>query len=310
MHPSKIGLALGSGAARGWAHIGVIETLLEADIVPDIVCGTSMGALVGGIYAGGRLDELKQWALQLDWRSVTSMVDIGLLAGGLMEGENIIKWLTTLGGTEQIEDLDIPFAAVATDLTTGREVWLQSGQLDKAIRASVAIPGIFSPFEHENRWLVDGGLINPVPVSLCRAMGADFIIAVPLNENVLGHPLTHRRTEADTTTDVQKPEDLIAVVKNIPTALRERADAMNLFKNGADKPGYFDVLSNAIDIMQDHITRSRLAGEPPHVQISPDVGHIRLMDFDHAEAAIATGRAATEPLIPMIKARLENNRRI
>lgn len=310
MPPPKIGLALGSGAARGWAHIGVIETLLEADIVPDIVCGTSIGALVGGLYAAGKLDDLKDWALKLDWRAVASMVDIGLLAGGLMEGENIIKWLTTLGGTETIENLDIPFAAIATDLTTGREVWLQSGALDKAIRASIAIPGIFSPFELDNRWLVDGGLVNPVPVSLCRALGADFIIAVPLNKNVLGHPLTRRREEIITSADTEKSQDLLAQIKNIPASLRAQADAMNLFKNGSDKPGYFDVLSNAIDIMQDHITRSRLASEPPHVQISPDVGHIRLMDFDHAKAAIATGRAAAEPLIPLIKARLASSQTI
>lgn len=305
MRKPKVGLVLGSGAARGWAHIGVIEALLEADIAPDIVCGTSMGALVGGLYAGGRFDELRDWAVKADWRTVVSMIDVGLLAGGLVDGANILKWLGELAGKRNIEDLDIPFAAVATDLTSGREVWLQEGPLDTAIRASIALPGIFSPAEMDGRWLVDGGLINPVPVSLCRALGADFIIAVPLNMDVLGRPLTRQRT-LDEAPEKAEHSNLLETMMGLPGALYTQASSIRLFGEVGDTPGYFDVLANSINIMQDQITRSRLAGEPPHVQISPSVSHIRLMDFDHAVDAITAGRAATEPLIPGIKARLRD----
>lgn len=305
MTQPKIGLALGSGAARGWAHIGVIETLLEEGISPDIVCGTSMGALVGGVYASGKLDELTDWALKLDWRGVAAMLDVGLLSGGLIDGAAIIKWLTTLHGTINIEDLPRPYGAVATDLTTGHEIWMQSGPLEQAIRASIALPGVFSPLRNEGRWLVDGGLVNPVPVSLCRAMGAEFIIAVNVNENVLGRPLTRQPDITNPQEDADHPEDFLGMIKNIPNSLRTQAASMHLFNGGSDRPSYFDVLANSIDIMQDHITRSRLAGEPPHVLISPHLEQIRLMDFDKAKAAIDAGRVATQPLIPTIKSRLE-----
>lgn len=305
MRRPKVGLVLGSGAARGWAHAGVLETLLEADIVPDIVCGASMGALVGGLYAAGRFDQMKDWALGADWRTVVSMIDVGLLGGGIVDGARILKWLTDLGGDRNIEDLDIPFAAVATDLTTGREIWLQSGPLDSAIRASIALPGIFSPVDLDERWLVDGGLVNPVPVSLCRAMGAEFIIAVRLNEDLLGRRLTRQKPVNPTPAKTAKSENLIDMVRQLPVSLRQQAESIKLFGN-LEAPGYFDVLANSINIMQDQITRSRLAGEPPHVQIAPAVMHIGLMDFDHAADAFAAGRAATEPLIKTIKARLDD----
>ncbi|SDG96317.1 patatin-like phospholipase family protein [Pelagibacterium luteolum] len=303
MKQIKVGLALGSGAARGWSHIGVLEALLDAGIVPDIVCGTSMGALVGGAYASGRLAELKAWAVTADRKVVTSMIDVSLLAGGLVDGMRIVKWLGDLEVSRDIETLGVPFGAVATDLTTGREVWLQSGALDKAIRASIALPGIFSPTEIEGRWLVDGGLVNPVPVSLCRAMGADFIIAVNLNEDLLGRRLT--RTE-DTSNQASsaKGSNLLDAIISMPASLRAQASGFKLFGTSGTTPGYFDVLANAINIMQDHITRSRLAGEPPHVQILPRVIDMGLMDFHRAEAAIAEGGRATETALPNIKAKL------
>lgn len=300
---TKIGLALGSGAARGWSHIGVLEALLDAGIVPDIVCGTSMGALVGGAYASGRLAELKAWAVAADRKVVTSMIDVSLLAGGLVDGVRIVKWLGDLEVSRDIETLGVPFGAVATDLTTGREVWLQSGALDKAIRASIALPGIFSPTDIEGRWLVDGGLVNPVPVSLCRAMGADFIVAVNLNEDLLGRRLTRTEDNSNQAAST-KGNNLLDAIKSMPASLRAQASSFKLFSTNGTTPGYFDVLANAINIMQDHITRSRLAGEPPHVQIMPRVIDMGLMDFHLAEAAIAEGRAAAERALPVIKAKL------
>jgi NTE family protein len=297
-----IGLALGSGAARGWAHIGVIETLAEAGIVPDVVCGTSMGALVGGVYLAGGLEALKTWALAADWRVVASMIDVGLTAGGLVDGLRIHDWLGEMGHGVEIEKLEKPFAAVATDLSTGREIWLRQGALARAVRASIGMPGIFSPTRIEKRWLVDGGLVNPVPVSVCRALGAEFIIAVNLNEDLLGRrlvPVPPAQASA-----MPEPRSLLEAIRTMPTALRAQAASFRLFGQPS-APGYFDVLANALNIMQDHITRSRLAGEPPHAMILPRVVDIGLLDFHHAAAAIAEGRAATQRALPAILARLE-----
>ncbi len=307
MRKPKIGLALGSGAARGWAHVGVLDALAAAGIEPDIIAGTSMGALVGGVYASGRHQALRDWALSADRRIVASMVDVGLLGGGLVDGVRIVDWLGGLKIAPRFEDLKMPFAAVATDLTTGREVWLREGKLDRAIRASISIPGIFSPVEVEGEWLVDGGLVNPVPVSLCRAMGADFIIAVNLNEDLLGRRLLPEiavTPDAAETVDAQKFTNWLSMIKTMPTALASQAASFKLFGNGGLAPGYFDVLGNALNIMQDHITRSRLAGEPPHALILPRVVDIGLMDFHRAAEAIEEGRAATERVVPIIESKL------
>lgn len=304
MHKPKIGLALGGGAARGWSHIGVIEALTEAGIKPDIVCGTSMGALVGGVYASGRLAALHDWAMKADRRIVTSLVDVAFMAGGLIDGVRIVEWLGKLEIAKTIEDLDIPYGAVATDVTTGREMWLRSGALDRAIRASIAMPGIFSPIQIDDVWMVDGGLVNPVPVSLCRAMGADFVIAVNVNEDLLGRRLV---PEPPPEVDVPKPANLMELLKAAPSAWAAPLASFRLFGSPAT-PGYFDVLANALNIMQDHITRSRLAGEPPHALILPRVMDIGLLDFHRAAEAIAEGRAATERALPAIEARLSGTR--
>jgi NTE family protein len=304
MRKLKIGLALGSGAARGWAHVGVLDALLAAGIKPDIIAGTSMGALVGGVYASGRHEALRDWALAADRRIVASLVDVGFLAGGLVDGVRIVDWLAGLKISRNIEDLKLPFAAVATDLASGREVWLRDGPLDKAIRASISMPGIFSPVEIDGNWLVDGGLVNPIPVSLCRAMGADFVIAVNLNEDLLGRRLLPEIAVTPDPTEPQKAVNWIDMVKTMPTAMAAQMSNFKLFGNGGLAPGYFDVLGNALNIMQDHITRSRLAGEPPHALILPRVVDIGLMDFHRAAEAIEEGRAATERVLPVIEAKL------
>lgn len=300
-----IALALGSGGARGWAHIGVIEVLTEAGIKPDIICGTSMGALVGAVHASGQLEALRDWALGADWRIVASMVDVGMRAGGLVDGVRIVNWLAGLGLAETIEDLPLPFGAVATDISTGREIWLRQGALTQAIRASIGMPGVFSPVSLDGRWLSDGGLVNPVPVSLARAMGADFIIAVNLNEDVLGRRLVHAIAEEAAVAAVPaKPAGFVEMVRGIPASVQAHMANLRLFGSAPGTPGYFDVLANAIDIMQDHITRSRLAGEPPHVMVLPRVVDLEVLDFHRAKEAIAEGRAAAERVIPIIEAKL------
>jgi NTE family protein len=300
----RIGLALGSGSARGWAHIGVIDSLIEAGIQPDIVCGASMGALVGAAHVAGRLAELRQWAGTATWRTIARLTDLRLTGGGLMSGRQVISFLQGMGIGQSIESYATHYAAVATDMATGREIWLQSGPIHEAVRASIAIPGIFSPARLGDRWLLDGGLSNPIPVSVCRALGADVIIAVNLNGELVGRRFTEPEPPVET-----KPSRLSGEVVrrmlgpwSLPAALRRQpaeGDAAPSPREAA--PGYFDVLATAINIMQDHITRARLAGEPPHVMLVPRLRSIGLMEFNRAEEAIAEGRACVEQALPTLR---------
>lgn len=307
MSKLKIGLVLGSGAARGWAHIGVLDGLIAAGLAPDMVAGTSMGALVGGAFASGRFDALRDWAMAADRRAVASLVDVSLLSGGLVDGVRIVEWLSGLSLSGKIEDLETPFAAVATDLETGREIWLRDGPLDQAIRASISLPGIFSPVHLGGRWLVDGGLVNPVPVSLCRAMGADFVIAVNLNEDLLGRRLLPDVAVAKPETNGNGNGNWIEMIRTMPTALAGQISQFKLFGSGT-APGYFDVLGNSLNIMQDQITRSRLAGEPPHVMVLPSVMDIGVMDFHRASEGIDAGRIALDHALPLIREKLDRAR--
>lgn len=299
----KVGLALGGGAARGWSHIGVIEVLREAGIAPAVVAGTSMGALVGGALAAGRLEALRDWAERASLRTVSGLVDLRLGGGGLVEGERIVELLAGLGLDRTIETLDLPYAAVATHLRDGREIWLDRGRLDQAIRASIAIPGIFAPYRVDGRWLVDGGLVNRVPVSTCRALGAEFIIAVSVTEGMVERHAAPSPAGAG-------QDWLAGFLAQIPAPLRAQAELLKRLGEAGNgerpdpAPGYFTVLSAALDIMQEKITRARLAGEPPHAMIAPRVSHIRLLDFDQAGPVIEAGRAAARQALPGILAQL------
>jgi NTE family protein len=293
----RVGLALGGGAARGWSHIGVVEALVEAGIEPVAVAGTSMGALVGAAHAAGRLDALKEWAVAVDWRAIVALADIG----GVVEGRRIRALLHELGLDGDIGALAIPFAAVATDLADGREIWLRDGPLDLAIRASISMPGIFSPVLAGERWLVDGGLVNPVPVSTCRALGADFVIAVHVGDGLLGRRRDRLRVDPEGDAALRAAR-IAQMLEQAPFPLREAAGRVlpHLVKTQTRTPGYFDVLVNSLNIMQDKINSSRLAGEPPHVLIAPQVATINLLDFDRAADAIAAGRAAAESALGTI----------
>ncbi len=298
----RIGLALGSGAARGWSHIGILEALVEAGVEPDVVCGTSIGALVGAAYVTGNLPKLRQWAEGVSWRQVIGMADVGLAGGGLIDGKALIKFLRGLGIGGAIEDLAKPFAAVATDLATGREYWFQSGPVLDAVRASIAIPGLFSPVRHKGQWLLDGGLVNPVPVSLCRALGTDVTIAVNLNGDQLGRWRKDEPVAAAHPPERGTGDSFAQMLAQLPATLGDQITQIAprlLAQRGA--PGYFDVLAGAIDIMQDHITRARLAGEPPHVMLVPRLREIGLMDYHRATESIAAGRAAVEDALPAIR---------
>lgn len=305
---SKIGLVLGGGGARGWAHIGIIQELEKIGIKPDIVVGCSAGALVGGVYANGKLDEFTDWILSLKWNEILRYLDVNLFRrkGGLIKGQKLFEFFHTQEMEAMIEDLPIPFAAVATDLDTGHEVWLREGSLLNAVRASISIPGFLTPVHDGKRWLVDGGLVNPVPVSLCRAMGADIIIAVHLNEwLMLRKQVLYRRGR-------EGPSFMEAIGQRIANSL---SFTKNWWNWGGDKeaekeaiknPKFFYVMNAMVNIMIDKITKSRLAGDPPDILLAPNVNHIGVFDFERAEEAIEEGRACVQRVAPSLMAILEN----
>ncbi|MBL0420172.1 patatin-like phospholipase family protein [Ramlibacter sp. AW1] len=282
-HRPKIGLALGSGSARGWSHIGVLRVLERAGFVPDIVCGTSIGALVGAAYAAGQLDRVEAWARSLTWPAVVKLLDFTTVTGGLIQGGRLLAFFRSHFEDREITQLPVAFGAVATELLTGRELWLREGSVVDAVRASMALPGLFLPAQVDGRLIVDGGLVNPVPVSLCRAMGADVVVAVDLNWDLIG-----RHLEGDGA-DPAPPAGLLGWLPRGLGRLRSGP--------GASALSMFDVLGVSLNIMQVRITRSRLAGEPADVMIRPRVSDLGLMDFHRADTAIAAGEAATEDVL-------------
>ncbi len=303
MASPRIGLALGSGSARGWAHIGVIDALAEAGIEHDIVCGTSMGSLVGAAYVAGHLADLRRWAEKATRREIIALMDIRLSGGGVVDGNEVVTWLKGLGADAPIESYAKRYAAIATDLSTGREVWLESGPIHEAVRASIALPGILSPVKRDDKWLVDGGLSNPVPVSVCRALGADIIIAVNLNGDLLGRRFASEPAP-DAVLPAQVPNELVAsVLKQLPPVLRDQASQVvqRLLPQRPSTPGYFQVLANSINIMQDYVTRALLAGEPPHVMLAPRLRDIGLMEYNRAAEAIAEGRYCVDQAMPILR---------
>jgi NTE family protein len=284
----SIGLALGGGAARGFAHIGVMRTLIANGIVPDVIVGTSIGAVVGGCYAAQELDGLEKWARGLTMRGILSYLDINLSGSGLIRGGHLSTRLEEGLADKRIDDLPIRFAAIATEFETGHEIWLTRGRMADALRASYALPGIFPPVRVGGRWLVDGALVNPVPVSAARALGARLVIAVNLNSDLLGRGAIISDFGSDAADDAaaHKPNGLRSVFSGT-SSLRQ-------FLGGHGRPGIPTVMVEAFNVMQDRITRSRLAGDPPDVLISPRLGRVGWFDFHRAADAIALGTEATE----------------
>lgn len=296
----KIGIALGSGSARGWAHIGVLRGLAELGIEPEIVAGTSIGALVGAAYANDQLDLLEQWARALNWKDLVSYLDLGVLGGGVIQGEKLLEFFSKRVNHAEIENMPKKFAAVATELDSGREVWLQSGSVIRAVRASIALPGLFSPVKYNDRWLVDGGLVDPVPVSLCRAMGAEIVIAVNLNGDIVGKHLRSRieQNEPRQTSYWDK------IYGQLKVRLESGKYGMlsQLLGDKQRTPGLFEVMAGSINIMQDRITKSRMAGDPPDIILSPRLSKLGLMEFDQAAMAIEEGRLSVKYLTSSLEA--------
>jgi NTE family protein len=290
MTQPSIGLALGGGGARGWAHIGVMRTLARAGIEPDIVCGTSVGALVGGLHLAGKLDALEGWARNLNKIRILSYLDLRV-TGGMIGGHRLSAMMREQLGATAVEQLPLPFTCVATDLLTGHEVWLRKGDLVDALRASISLPGLFSPVEVDGRWLVDGALVNPLPVSVCRAMGAHVVIAVNLSADPIGRArMPGQRIARAAGFDL--PNDLPKMPADLGHGLGPWL--RNAFAREADAPSILGVMVQSLNILLDRVTRSRLAGEPPDVSIAPRLGHIGLLEFDRAQEVIAEGALATE----------------
>lgn len=293
-----IGLALGGGMARGFAHIGVLRCLDRHGIKPSIVAGTSIGAVVGACYLSGKLKEFEEWALSLNRLKILSYLDIRVRSAGLIGGSRLNNLLTEHFKDVQMEDLDVPFITIAADLLTGHEVWIRKGPLMEAMQASFALPGVFPPVKRNHRFLVDGALVNPVPVAACQAMGARMTIGVDLHADIIGKaakPGQAYQTVAgfDLFNDKDVPPE---EQQKINSSLTRR-----LFRREQNSPSLFGVMVSALGIMQDRMTRSRLAADPPDIHIKPQIGHIGLLEFEKGRELIAEGDAACEKAVPTIR---------
>ena len=288
----KIGLALGAGVARGWAHIGVLRSLLAKGVVPDVVAGTSIGAVVGGAYVSGALDAVEDWARSLQKVSFYRYLDFKLRGGGLFGGQRLNDLMADNFGDVLIEELPTPFTAIGCELKTGHEVWLSSGSLPHAVQASFALPGVFEPVNWDGRWLVDGALVNPVPVSVCRALGAELVIAVNLAEDIYGRARADR--EGLTSTGQYGVYADVMEAPTISSGRGSRSIMRKLFGSEKGAPSLFANMLASLNIIQNRLSRSRLAGDPPDVTIAPRCGHVGLMEFNRADELIDEGRRAFE----------------
>jgi NTE family protein len=302
--PKKIGLALGSGSSRGWAHIGVIKALTEAGIRIDYVAGTSIGAVVGSVFASGRIATLEDIVLQFDWKRIVYFLDIVFPKSGMIDGNKITEFIREQVRAKMIEELPIPFAAVSTDLATGREVVIREGDVIEAVRASISVPGIFTPINRAGMVLLDGGLVNPVPVSVVREMGADFVIAVDLNHDIISKKSDDRSVAPDAvphtpeTKNGQSPkkEDRILSALNAKFKSIDFSSFSNIrqWMPKNSMPNIFEVLLTSINIMETQITATRLKTDRPDLLIQPHLGHIRFLEFNKAQEAIAKGYEETK----------------
>jgi NTE family protein len=337
----KIGLALGSGAARGWAHIGVIQALEEMGIKIDVVSGCSIGSYVGATYASGKLIELAEWVESLTEWQVFALMGVGFQKGGLVNGLKVFKALQENFSYETFEELKKPFAAVATDLYSGREVNFISGSVIEAVRASCAIPGLFPPLLFDNRWLVDGGVVNPVPVNMCRMLGADIVIAVNLSadfrpQSIVNNPIDHGNNQKKTSdffkrshqqiqqwfknsedTDTESNDQtLIAEQEALTEECLEMLESANIEQQKTEDvlsenlvvvppaPSIINAMSGSLDILSARVTRSRLAGDPPDILIEPQLRDFGMMEFYRATELIKHGRNSVERIADQIKYQL------
>jgi NTE family protein len=302
-HRPKIGLALGSGSARGLAHLGVIRAIEDAGINVDIIAGTSMGALIGAIHAAGKLNELEATFLAFDWKTTVSFFDVVLPKSGLLDGAKISELVRAhVVHADAIDTLPKLFAAVATDIISGEEVVIRSGDLIEAVRASISVPGIFTPVRRNGRVLVDGGITNPVPVSVARAMGADLVIAVDLNHEIIAGKNMKPLLAAEKTISAEDSSsgmfsrwagNYLLSMKDIKLKLlagdAPASAQLRKWLSTEPLPSIFEVLLASINIMETRITQTRLLLDQPDIIVQPPLGQIRFLEFGRAEEIIAIG---------------------
>ncbi len=287
----RLGLALGTGGARGWAHVGVLQALRDMGIRPDVVAGTSMGALVGAVWAADCLDEMETWARAQTRTDILRFMDFSFSGGGLMRGTAVMRVLTDLGVPATFEELPNPLLVVATDMSTGREVWFQNGPLHDAVRGSVSIPGVLSPYWHHNKWLLDGGLTNPVPTSACRALGADITIAVNPNakpENALWKSPAAEEGVWDDFIQKGILSRIVSPLQGFWPDTQDTSDPVPV------PPNYAEVVSVSIDIMTEFVRKARAATDPPNMTLNVDLNSISLLEMHRAGEAIDAGRRLVE----------------
>ena len=299
----KIGLALGAGVARGWTHIGIVKALEEHGIKPDVVAGTSIGAVVGGAYVSGGLERLETWTKNLSKINFFRFLDFKIRGGGLFGADKLTKIMEDSFGNKNFNELKTPFIAIGCDLMTGHEIWMKEGKMVHAIQASFALPGVFEPVDYQGKWLVDGALVNPVPVSVCRALGADLVIAINLSEDVYGKARAEREGVESTGTYGVFSDLALNPVETKSSLSKKIMRQLLGHKRGA--PSLFANMVASLNIVQNRLSRSRLAGDPPDIHIAPKCGHIGLMEFHRAEEMIEIGHKAIVEELDSIKDALQ-----
>ncbi|MGL5967462.1 MAG: patatin-like phospholipase RssA [Kluyvera sp.] len=303
MRKVKIGLALGSGAARGWSHIGVIKALQKMGIEVDIVAGCSIGSLVGAAYASNRLPELEKWVCSFSYWDVLRLMDLSWRRGGLLRGERVFNQYRQIMPVEKIEHCERRFATVATNLSTGRELWFTEGDLHMAVRASCSIPGLMAPVLHNGYWLVDGAVVNPVPVSLTRALGADIVIAVDLQHDahLMQQDLLSVNIHSDE--EINASADALSWRERLRTRLGRVASRRSVVA-----PTAMEIMTTSIQVLENRLKRNRMAGDPPDILFQPFCPQISTLDFHRASSAIAAGQQAvekkTDELLPLVQSSL------
>jgi len=306
----KIGVALGSGGARGWAHLGVLSRLRELGVPIHCIAGTSIGSIIGAVYATNRLDTLHELATQLDWRRVARLfLEVNLPRSGLLSGKNVMSLLKDIIPARQFSDLSLPLRTVATDLLREEEVVFDAGNLFDAIRASIAIPGILTPQRLHGRNLVDGGLVNPLPVSVCRAMGADTVIAVDINLRAPTRPRKPEPRAAARARGAERSDALDPLLARISAMVPKLQAPLEATvkrwtapqKKEADPLSIFDVLTRSFRLVENQLTRDGLALSPPDILIQPAVGDIMTLEFHRGPEAIAAGVSAADEVLPQLK---------
>ena len=300
----KVGLALGSGSARGWAHIGAIKAIEEAGIPIHYVAGTSIGAFVGAVYATGHLASLKEFALQMDWKKVVSYFDVVFPRSGLMDGKKVHELFSIHSDARTFDDFKIPVKMIATDLNSGDKIIIDSGNIIESIRASVSVPGVFTPVFLNDRWLVDGGLVDPVPVKVVREMGADVVIAIDLNSGLVSKKPPKESKGKIKQIQKERNEFITRIASQYSSAERAVKNRINHWFSSSSKPSIIDVLGSSVGIIEEQITRINLAIDPPDILIQPRLGDLKMFDFDQAERSILEGYMQAKYQIDNIKSLL------